>query len=55
MDNQQIREILESLITERKVRPPVKLISQEKLDKLIDSYYKEQKEPVKSRVSPRAH
>ena len=40
MDNQQIREILESLITERKVRPPVKLISQEKLDQLLNSYYK---------------
>ena len=39
MDNQQIREVLESLIKEKKEHPPVKLISQEKLDQLINSYY----------------
>jgi response regulator of citrate/malate metabolism len=42
MTNQQIREVLESLVKERKEHPPVKLISQEKLDKLINSYYKTQ-------------
>jgi hypothetical protein len=40
MDNQQIREVLEGLMKERKEHPPVKLISQEKLDQLLNSYYK---------------
>ena len=47
MDNQQIREVLESLIKDRKEHPPVKLISQEKVDKLINSYYKSQKSKEK--------
>ena len=42
MDNQQIREVLESLMKDKKEHPPVKLISQEKLDQLINSYYKTQ-------------
>ena len=42
MDNQQIREVLESVMKDKKEHPPVKLISQEKLDQLINSYYKTQ-------------
>ena len=40
MDNQQIREVLENLIKDRKEHPPVKLVSQETIDKLLTSYYK---------------
>ena len=49
MDNQQIREVLESLMKDKKEHPPVKLISQEKLDQLINSYYKTQ--PTKEEKS----
>ncbi len=49
MDNQQIREVLESLMKDKKEHPPVKLISQEKLDQLINSYYKTQ--PTKEKKS----
>ncbi len=42
MDNQQIREVLESLMKERKEQPLKNYVSQEKIDKLISAYYKSQ-------------
>ena len=44
MDNQQIREILESLIKNTHQHPLENVVSQDKIDKLIEDYYKEQKE-----------
>jgi len=47
MDNQQIREVLESLIKERKEHPLKNYVSQDKIDQLINSYYKAQKNKEK--------
>jgi len=43
MDNQQIREVLESLLKDRKEHPLKSYVSQDKIDQLINSYYKTQK------------
>lgn len=44
MDNQQIREVLESLIKNTHEHPLENVVSQDKIDLLIEEYYKEQKE-----------
>jgi hypothetical protein len=44
MDNQQIHEILENLMKERKETPVQNVVSQENIDLLIEKYYQEQKE-----------
>ena len=41
MDNQQIKEILEGLIKDRKERPLKNVVSQDKIDQLIKAYYQE--------------
>ena len=47
MDNQQIREVLESLIKNTKEHPVENVVSQDKIDLLIEAYYKEQEEKEK--------
>ena len=42
MDNQQIREVLESLIKKTHEHPLENVVSQDKIDKLIEAYYQEQ-------------
>ncbi len=44
MDNQQIREILENLMKERKEHPIANVVSQDTVDQLIEAYYKNQNE-----------
>jgi len=50
MDNQQIREILESLLQERKNYVIRNVVSQEQLDNMINSYYKNLKNPSKKKA-----
>ena len=50
MDNQQIREILESLLQERKNYVLRNVVSQEQLDNMINSYYKNLKKSAKKKV-----
>ena len=47
MDSQQIREVLESLIKNTHEHPLEDVVSQDKIDKLIEDYYKEQNEKDK--------
>ncbi len=42
MDSQQIREVLESLMKKTQEHPLEDVVSQDKIDKLIEDYYKEQ-------------
>ena len=44
MDNQQIREVLENLMKDRKEHPVENVVSQDKIDLLIEAYYKNQNE-----------
>ena len=47
MDSQQIREVLENLMKDRKEHPVENVVSQDKIDMLIEAYYKEQEEKEK--------
>ncbi len=53
MDNQQIKEVLESLLKKRKEHKLQNVVSQESIDKLVKTYFENQKEPVKTGVRPR--
>ena len=50
MDEEQIREILESLLKDRKTHVIKNVVSQEQVDMMLNSYYKDQKKSLKSKV-----